>query len=191
MNGSDAKFQSHPYGGDDSHINRRSSFGMPNGSPKLSRPHLNRQMSRSAPGSRRGSPSAIDRSGFMNRRDMDQLQVAFKRAYYKGSPRSSDRSNRLPRNGDLGIISPYGFPNKAVPHDSNDTLYKEGRQGYFGQVTGISGCLLGFFPLLSFFFLSFFFLRTFLVVFLFYGCLSFLPVLLHYFSFAFCFYLRA
>ena len=136
-----ANFQSVPYGGGDNYLNhRRSSFDTPNASPGPSRlriPRIYRQMSRSAPGSRRGSPVTTDRPAFMNRHDMDQLQVAFKRAYYKGSPRSSDRSNRLPRTGDLGI-SPYGYLNKPVSYDSNDSLYRVGRHGYYGQVMEIS-----------------------------------------------------
>ena len=111
---------------------RRSSTVTPNSSPKLSRlfPRINRQKSKSLPGSRRGS-LVSNRSGLSNGTPMDQIQIAFKRGFYKGSPRSSSRSNRLPKSGDLRILSPYELQSKPVVYGSNDTIYRSGRHGYY------------------------------------------------------------
>ena len=120
-----------PYGTDgvgDNNVNileRRGSYATPSNfnATTLPVPLFRRQKSRSAPGSRSGSP-VLPRTTFTSKAEMEELRTALKSANYRDSTRSSGRSNRLPRSGDLRIFSPYGYVNHTARYDSDDSLYR-------------------------------------------------------------------
>ena len=125
MNVSGDKFTYGTDGGGDNNVNisgRRSSFATQGNSniSSLAMPFFRRQKSRSAPGSRSGSPHMT----FTSRGEMEELHTALKRANYRDSPRSSIGNNKLPRSGDLRIFSPYGYVNHTAKYDSDDSLYR-------------------------------------------------------------------